>query len=43
MVKKGWLAPGDLPPADSLRVEILGPARELLRPVPAPAPDSAAS
>jgi len=32
MIDKGWLAPGDLPPADSLRIEILGPARDLMLP-----------
>ncbi|HEY2955597.1 MAG TPA: biosynthetic peptidoglycan transglycosylase [Candidatus Eisenbacteria bacterium] len=30
MVKKGWLSADELPPADSLRVEIAGPAREML-------------
>jgi hypothetical protein len=41
MVKKGWLAPGDLPAApESLRVELHGQARAILLP-PAP-PDSAA-
>jgi hypothetical protein len=33
MIDKGWLSPGALPPVDSLRVELLGPARDLLRPV----------
>ncbi len=32
MVKKGWLAAQDLPAADSLSVEIAGPAREMLMP-----------
>ncbi len=30
MIAKGWLAPEALPPADSLRVELAGPAREIL-------------
>ena len=41
MVARGWLAPGMLPPRDSLRVEILGRARELLAP-PEPAPADSA-
>jgi hypothetical protein len=32
MIDKGWLRPGDLPPADSLRIELLGPARDLMLP-----------
>jgi hypothetical protein len=32
MIRKGWLAPEDLPPADSLRVELRGPARMELPP-----------
>jgi len=32
MIAKGWLSPEDLPPADSLRVELEGPAREVLFP-----------
>jgi len=32
MVAKGWLPPEALPPADSLRVELAGPAREILFP-----------
>jgi len=40
MVAKGWLAPADLPPADSLKVEVAGPARDVLFPPPAAAPDS---
>jgi membrane peptidoglycan carboxypeptidase len=42
MVKKGWLAEGELPAADSLRVEITGAARELLLPGKGAAADSAA-
>ena len=34
MVRKGWLAPEELPPADSLRVELRGPARLELAPPP---------
>ena len=34
MVRKGWLAPEDLPPADSLRVELRGPARLEILPAP---------
>jgi transglycosylase-like protein len=34
MVRKGWLRPESLPPADSLRVELLGPARDLLFVIP---------
>lgn len=30
MIAKGWLTPEALPPADSLRVEVAGPAREIL-------------
>lgn len=41
MIAKGWLAPDELPPADSLEVTLEGPAREVLFP-PAP-PDSAAA
>ena len=37
MVAKGWLDPAMLPERDSLRVELRGPAREVLAP-PAPAP-----
>ncbi len=32
MIAKGWLAPEALPPADSLRVELAGPAREIFFP-----------
>jgi hypothetical protein len=32
MIAKGWLPPEALPPADSLRVELAGPAREILLP-----------
>ncbi len=32
MVAKGWLDPNDLPPAELLRVELRGPAREILLP-----------
>ena len=32
MIAKGWLAPDQLPPADSLNVELRGPARDLFRP-----------
>jgi membrane peptidoglycan carboxypeptidase len=32
MVAKGWLAADELPPADSLRVELRGPALEALFP-----------
>jgi hypothetical protein len=39
MVRKGWLRAEELPPADSLRVELRGPARDTLSPPPAP-PDS---
>jgi membrane peptidoglycan carboxypeptidase len=42
MVKKGWLAPASLPAADSLRLEITGPAREMLLPERAAAPDTSA-
>jgi hypothetical protein len=38
MVKKGWLEPQDLPPADSLDVRITGSAREMLAPGDAPGP-----
>jgi membrane peptidoglycan carboxypeptidase len=38
MVTRGWLAPGALPPSDSLHVELLGPARAALSP-----PDSGAA
>src|SRR5207247_300673 len=41
MVGHGWLAPEQLPPTDSLRVELRRPARELLMPR-APADTSAA-
>jgi hypothetical protein len=42
MIAKGWLAPEGLPPADSLRVDLAGPARESFFPGTAPA-DSAAT
>ncbi len=32
MIDKGWLAPSALPPADSLRIALLGPARDLMLP-----------
>ena len=32
MIAKGWLQPEALPPADSLRVELAGPAREFFLP-----------
>jgi hypothetical protein len=32
MIAKGWLSPEALPPADSLRVELAGPAREVFFP-----------
>ena len=32
MIAKGWLSPEALPPADSLRVELAGPARETFFP-----------
>jgi transglycosylase-like protein len=32
MIAKGWLSPEALPPADSLRVELAGPAREIVFP-----------
>jgi hypothetical protein len=32
MIAKGWLDPAVLPPADSLQVELRGPAREVLSP-----------
>jgi transglycosylase-like protein len=32
MIKKGWLSPPDLPPADSLRVLLAAPARSMLSP-----------
>ena len=35
LVAKGWLDPAALPPADSLRVELRGPARSVLFPAPA--------
>jgi len=38
MVKKGWLEPQDLPPADSLAVHIAGAAREMLAPAETPGP-----
>ncbi|MFI5371450.1 MAG: transglycosylase domain-containing protein [Candidatus Eisenbacteria bacterium] len=41
MIAKGWLTADALPPADSLRVVLAGPARLLLAPTPAGA-DSAA-
>jgi hypothetical protein len=41
MIARGWLAPEALPPRDSLRVTLRGPARDVLFP-PAP-PDSAAA
>jgi len=34
MIRKGWLAPEDLPPADSLHVELRGPARTELPTLP---------
>jgi hypothetical protein len=40
MVRKGWLDPASLPPADSLRVEIRGPAREMIAPPPPAAPET---
>ena len=43
MIKKGWLDATGLPAADSLRVEITGPAREMLTPEQAAAADSSAS
>jgi hypothetical protein len=43
MVKKGWLRAEDLPPPDSLHVEIAGPARALLAPERAAAPDTTAT
>jgi hypothetical protein len=43
MIKKGWLRAEDLPPADLLRVEITGPAREMLRPETKAAPDTSAT
>jgi len=38
MIAKGWLAPQDLPPAESLNVELRGPARAVILPA-APTPD----
>ena len=32
MVEKGWLAAAELPPLDSLRVELRGPAHAVLAP-----------
>jgi hypothetical protein len=32
MIDKGWLRPEDLPPADALTIELLGPARDLMLP-----------
>ena len=32
MIAKGWLQPEALPPADSLRVELAGPARAIFFP-----------
>jgi hypothetical protein len=32
MIAKGWLSPASLPAADSLRVELRGPARDVLFP-----------
>jgi membrane peptidoglycan carboxypeptidase len=32
MVEKGWLAPESLPPADALRVDLRGPALEVIAP-----------
>jgi len=32
MIAKGWLLPEALPPADSLRVELAGPARAIFFP-----------
>ena len=43
MVGKGWLDPLALPPADSLEVEITGPARAELEPGGAPATASTAA
>jgi hypothetical protein len=43
MIKKGWLDAAGLPAADSLRVEITGPAREMLTPEKAAAADSSAN
>ena len=40
MIKKGWLDPASLPPADSLHVDLLGPARAMLEPEAAAAPDT---
>jgi hypothetical protein len=34
MIRKGWLAPEDLPPSDSLRVDLRGIARLVLEPPP---------
>jgi transglycosylase-like protein len=39
MIAKGWLAPEALPPADSLRVELAGPARAIFFPETARADD----
>uniref|UniRef100_A0A832MKS1 Glycosyl transferase family 51 domain-containing protein n=1 Tax=Eiseniibacteriota bacterium TaxID=2212470 RepID=A0A832MKS1_UNCEI len=41
MVAKGWLRAEELPPADSLRIEVRGPARDVL--FPPAARDSAAA
>ena len=37
MIAKGWLSPEALPPADSLRVELAGPARAIFFPDTTPA------
>jgi hypothetical protein len=34
MIAKGWLSPEALPPADSMRVELAGPARAIFFPAP---------
>jgi hypothetical protein len=34
MIAKGWLLPELLPPGDSLRVELAGPARAVFVPGP---------
>jgi hypothetical protein len=43
MIAKGWLAPGRLPAADSLRVELKGPARDVVVPTAPSEADSAAT
>ena len=40
MIAKGWLAPDALPPAESMHVELRGPAREVLFPPNAMSADS---